>query len=87
MNFGRLKKFEIFRPPWPFGKISFLANFIEVDCVGLNGYFWCPKVCRMLKNTSMQILEDSRILTFFAHHGPLRKSLFCQILSKYILLV
>ena len=50
----------MFSPPRPFGKISFLANFMEVYFVGLNAYFWCPKVQRMLKNTSRCILEDSR---------------------------
>ena len=52
-NFGRFKHFEIFCPPWPFWKIYFLANFFEVYSDGLDEYFWCYKVRRMLKNTSM----------------------------------
>ena len=82
--------FEIFSPPRPFGKISFLANFIEVYFVGLNVYFWCPKVRSMLKNTCRHILEDSsflRFLRFLFHHGPLGKSHFWQILWKNVLLV
>ena len=51
----------------PFGKNSFLANFFKVYSVGLYGYFLCPEVRWMLKNTSMRILEDSRILRFFGH--------------------
>ena len=30
----------------------------------------------MLKNTSMRILEDSRIVRFFGHRGPLGKISF-----------
>ena len=82
--------FEIFLPLRPFGKISFLANFMEVYFVGLHAYFWCPKVRRMLKNTSRRILGDSsflRFVRFFRHRGPFGKSHFWQILWKNILLV
>ena len=41
----------------------------------------------MLKNTCRRISEDSRILIFFHHCGPLGKSNFWQILPKSILLV
>ena len=76
----------MFLPPWPFGKISFLANFMEVYFVALNAYFWCPKVGRMLQNTSRRILEDSSFLRFlkcFRYRGPLGKSFFWQIFVIY----
>ena len=41
----------------------------------------------MLKNVSMQILEDSRFLRFFAHHDPLGKSHFWQVWLKSFRLV
>ena len=86
-EFLKIENLEIFCPPQPFGKISFLANFVEVYSVGLNTYFWCPNVHQMLKNTSMRILEHGRIFRFFFHRGPLGKCHFWQILLKYILLV
>ena len=52
-NFGTFKNFEIFCPPKPFGKISFLAKFVEAYSVRLNLYFWCPKVRQMQTYASM----------------------------------
>ena len=59
---------RFFAHNWPFGKnISFLASLVKVFSVGRTGYSWYPKVCWVLKNASMPILEDSRCLQFFAH--------------------
>ena len=55
-NDSRILKF--FSPPRAFGKISFLANLIKVYFVGLNAYFWCPEVRRMVNNTCTRISED-----------------------------
>ena len=63
----------IFGPPQPFGKILFLASLVEVFSVGRTGYSWCPKVCWVLKNVCVRILEDSRFLRFFARYDPLGK--------------
>ena len=63
---------RFFRHCGPLGTIlSFLANFVTVYFVGLNGYFWCPEVRRMLKNTCRLISEASRILRFFHHLGKI----------------
>ena len=48
-EFRKIQIFEIFSPPRPFGKTSFLASLVQLFCFGLNAYFWCPQVCRVLK--------------------------------------
>ena len=50
---------------------------------GLNAYCWCLKVRPVLKNASRLILEDSRFLRDFNHHGPLGNSHFGQVWSVF----
>ena len=78
-EFWKIQDFEIFCPPWLFGKISFLTMHIfgkfwsKYFLLVEMHIFWCPKVPWVLKNASMKILKDSRVLRFFMHRGHLGK--------------
>ena len=71
----------------PFGKISFLVSLVEVFFVGLNAFFWCPKVPCVLKNTSTEFWKIQDFCDFFHHRGPSGKSHFWHVFSKCFVLV